>query len=216
MPRSPACSRDPFQPGHAVVQPGRERRHLGCRRGHQRVAEVDHRDRHSLRGDHPTPRPVHAVEAGHRLHAAAVDVVHARQGIGRLRSDEPDLDRVAVRLGHELVGGDGQTRSTARRLRCRARRAPLGVAAWTASASGVLTSASSSSRVAMSGCDPLGIMPISALMRGSIRGSLTILFISWSPCSADRSLADRSARPGRAAGRDAGPRPPYRQIRGPT
>ena len=186
IPSSPACSRTHFSPATQSFSPAGNGATSGADEADERIAEVDHRDGHALRGDHPAPRPVHAVEARHRLHAAAVDVVDARQRIGRLRPDELDLDRVAVRLGHEFVGRDGQTRSTARPPRCRACRAPRVMAACIASASGVLTSASSSSRLAMSGCGPLGIMPISALMRGSIRGSLTILLIRGSPCPADR------------------------------
>jgi hypothetical protein len=96
----------PADARHAVVQARGERRHLRRRRGRERVAEVDHRHRDALRGDDPAPGAVHAVEARHRLHAAAVDVVHAGQRLARLRPDELNLDGVALGRGAELVRRD--------------------------------------------------------------------------------------------------------------
>ena len=76
----------PAQAGHAVVQAGRERGHLGRRRGRDAVAEVHHDDHDAVGGNVLAPAPVHPVEAGHGGHAAAVDVIDARQRERRSRA----------------------------------------------------------------------------------------------------------------------------------
>ena len=76
---SAALADDQLHAGHAVVEAGRERRDLGRRRRRQAVAEVDHRHGHALVGDDPAPRSGTCRRSTTGLHAAAVDVVHARQ-----------------------------------------------------------------------------------------------------------------------------------------
>ena len=174
----------PLHARDAVVQTGRIWRHLWNRRGHQRVPEVDHGHGDALRGDDAPPGAVIAVVARHDLHAAAVDVVGARQQSWCVRTDESNVDRVAVGLGRHGVLGDVET----------LRRCDLfGVAhrheggehrASRSSESSLFASSSNSSRLATS--PRLGGMsnaPNSALMRGSILGSSTILLLATLPPS---------------------------------
>ena len=62
--RSPVCrvGRHPAHARDAVVESGREGRHLGAEEGEDAVAEVDHDHRDAERGDDASPGPVHAVE----------------------------------------------------------------------------------------------------------------------------------------------------------
>ena len=100
----------PLQARHAVVEPRRERRDLRRRRRHEAVPEVDHHDRHAAVRDQAAPRLVHAVEARHARHPAAVDVVDAGQRLRRVRADHLQLDGVAVRVRCDLDGRDLEAR----------------------------------------------------------------------------------------------------------
>jgi hypothetical protein len=63
----------------------------------------NHSHRDAPGRDHAVPGLVVALKAGIHLHAAAVDVVNARQSLVVLRPDVPDLDGVSVRRGGEGI-----------------------------------------------------------------------------------------------------------------
>ncbi len=89
---------DPLEPRDAVVEPARVRRDLGDRRGLDGVAELDKHHGHAVGRDDTCPRAVVAIEARQVRHGAAVDVVHARDGLIVVGTHDLELDRVAVGL----------------------------------------------------------------------------------------------------------------------
>ena len=92
----------PFDPGHAVVEPGREGGHLGQGRGRDAVAELHHGHGNALAGDHAPPGLVVAVVARERSHPATVDIVDTRQLLAGGGPYELNACRVAIGCGSEF------------------------------------------------------------------------------------------------------------------